>query len=956
MVDNLQIIGGYVVPLADSVSLTKTAFDIENPQKRKTDFSKSIKVPANQETNQLFENLFDVKVSLMTFNPNVKTSYELVVNGISVIRGFCQLISITETDGLIYYELTAKGAIGNLFKSIGEAKLTDLDFSSLNHTWNRTNIDASWSPTLGEGYVYPMITYGTKADFDVWNVEDFKPALFVKQYIDKIFEDAGYTYSSDFFDSTRFKSLVVPQNTETNLLSDSTIEGRQFLVSRSGNQTGINEGDLSNPSALDIFIFNSSAGNFYLPTSGTYSTVNGSWTAADNGLFSLKGYLITNFDYTEVNSATTTLLNTALNTLSYAYLKVAVVRSRSGTETVVDVLNLSIGDAMQGETITASYNSPTFENGFKSANFEVESGDVITLRFVGITFTYSVFVPFVGTMKFDIDLEDYDLTLQSLSQYGLTVERKAIQKDDTMVLNDTVPKEVYQKDFFNAIIKRFNLYMEYDSTDDKNIIIEPLVDFLETDTIDLTEWVDYSSPKIIKPLGALKAGEFLFKDKEDKDVRNELYQIRKPETYGYKKHEIENDFVTETKVVETIFAPCPLISLPTNERVISSIEFPREVGEVSDETALPKLLYWGGELAVNGSWTLDGTTYNDYPYAGHLDNPFDPEFDLNWSVPEMIFYDTSSGGLADLIYTNKNVFNTYWKDYIEQISSSDSKLLEMSVVLDSHRYDLMSFRKLYFFEGVYWRLLDVTDFDPINPKVTMCRFLKLADVDLFSGEQETVFGGGGVFSNGDLTPTKSSLNPRGGGSERGQTFNNGKNNKNGKQSIQNSDDINSGSGTRQTFSSGSDGAKLLADKSVAINSPDVEIIRSGEAFVNSVFLEKKFVRVLTATEAKSLNTTPIKILQGVRSDEYYRITRGYISMDGAVFTDGSELSIRTETTNSELIESSAAFFGTASNKEIMSRLVEVADFGEGLEIYQSADMGGTGSEVTITIIYQIIRF
>ena len=105
--------------------------------------------------------LFHIGFSFV-FNPNLKTTYELVIDGISVMRGYCQLIDIRITNGKIDYVLNAKGAIGDLFSSIGDALVEDLDFSTYNHTWNRTNIEASWTPTLGQGYVYPMIDYGNK--------------------------------------------------------------------------------------------------------------------------------------------------------------------------------------------------------------------------------------------------------------------------------------------------------------------------------------------------------------------------------------------------------------------------------------------------------------------------------------------------------------------------------------------------------------------------------------------------------------------------------------------------------------------------------------------------------------------------------------------------------------------------------------------------------------------------
>jgi len=261
-----QFIGDFQVPTdgVENIPLTKKSYDIENPSVRNSDFSKSIRIPESPEVNKIFEHIFKLDIALQTFNPNLKTPYELIGDGVTLIKGYCQLNQVIEVDGLLRYVITASGAINDLYKSIGESLLTDLDFSSLNHTWNETNIVASWTPTLGQGFVYPMIDYGVKISQSIWKVEDFKPALFVKEYIDKIFAAAGFTFTSTFFDSTRFKSLIIPQSSDIVRLSDTSIQDRQFLVERTtSNQTSIDGCRINSPGDADNLIFNKDTSPFY---------------------------------------------------------------------------------------------------------------------------------------------------------------------------------------------------------------------------------------------------------------------------------------------------------------------------------------------------------------------------------------------------------------------------------------------------------------------------------------------------------------------------------------------------------------------------------------------------------------------------------------------------------------------------------------------------------------------
>ena len=117
------------------------------------------------------------------------------------MQGFLQLLKINKTDdNQIEYEVAIKGNVGNIFTDWADLQLTDLDLSAYNHTYNKTAQKASWVATYGEGYVYPMIDYCVTNGSNglTFDVENFYPAIYVKQYIDSMFTKAGYTYSSAF--------------------------------------------------------------------------------------------------------------------------------------------------------------------------------------------------------------------------------------------------------------------------------------------------------------------------------------------------------------------------------------------------------------------------------------------------------------------------------------------------------------------------------------------------------------------------------------------------------------------------------------------------------------------------------------------------------------------------------------------------------------------------------------
>ncbi len=119
---------------------------------------------------------------------------------------------------MLEYEGALFGELSGLMAEISNKKLEDLDFSAYDHAYTHENISASWDNTPGSGYFYPLIDYGLYRETDIvanqgdYNVGTLRPAFYVKEYIDKIFQAAGYTYTSTFLNTSYFKSLIIPHN------------------------------------------------------------------------------------------------------------------------------------------------------------------------------------------------------------------------------------------------------------------------------------------------------------------------------------------------------------------------------------------------------------------------------------------------------------------------------------------------------------------------------------------------------------------------------------------------------------------------------------------------------------------------------------------------------------------------------------------------------------------------
>ena len=229
-------INGERIELLESLdpNLTFNIADIAKPDQRKADFSKTINLPGSKKINKIFEHIFELGADLQTFNPNNKTDVIYLVNGEVAIDGFLRLMSINNTDGEIVYNCVIIGRVGNFIYDLQDSKLEDLDLSSLDHTYTKANQTATWNYPLTTDYVYPMINYDRNyaglAFSENWNVEDFFPAIKAKKYIDAIFDEAGYSYTSNFFDSAFFNTLIIPFNSRDFKIGESGILNRIFIA------------------------------------------------------------------------------------------------------------------------------------------------------------------------------------------------------------------------------------------------------------------------------------------------------------------------------------------------------------------------------------------------------------------------------------------------------------------------------------------------------------------------------------------------------------------------------------------------------------------------------------------------------------------------------------------------------------------------------------------------------
>lgn len=737
-----------------AIEISKLISDIRDLGSRNTDFSNTVEIPNNGNVDQVFEYAFEVNIAHQTFNSNLKTPVSYQINGIEVIGGFLKLsrMRVNKDKGYVIYECEIKGYFSDLFFKINELFLTDLDFSEYGHVMSYTHVLNTWDPTVipntnvvsgsdvaivaGIGYRYPLIDYGFNNGLvHQYRSYNLRPLLFAYEYLLKIFFNAGKTFSSTFLSSAFFKAKAIPC-TEILQISDMERLAKEFLV---GNSAHTSSPSLSyNGTSWELIAYPYSpimAQNTPAPyndAGGQYNVTTGEITIGHNQNYTLQFY---GNIALELHPPATTDHCDNFDLIIVTWIEQFISGSWATIEDTGPVTITIVGGPLSGGgTILANMQVALSH----TAHFL--AGELYRITLAGISITGLIYRDIVGnaiTTGFsvaDITMGVDDPGISSLSRVSLTLGTLDIYEGDTVNVNSTIPVKVLQKDFLKSIFNIFNLYAEIDVNDPNNYIIETRSDFfLEVDGADPNTYYDWTNKlDITKELitipsaaGSMKGIDFLYKT--DGDYYNKAYQDQYSLPYGTKQARSENQFNTEIQKIELVFSPTPLVGNDVNSLIIPKI-YKNDNGVVSSLRSNIRLLHWGGSIRMPyGNWQFtheDGTIQylTNYPYVGHLDNPYTPTYDLCFDKPLTIFYNLPFGTVYPV---NSTIYEVYYKDMFLGITNKDAKTLIAYFDLNELDIKFFTFRKKIFVDNAYYICNSINDFNILTPKTTQAELLKL---------------------------------------------------------------------------------------------------------------------------------------------------------------------------------------------------------------------------------------
>lgn len=779
MIKEQLFINRIEIPLESSLnpSLTFSIADISAPDKRKSTYSKTIKVPNSKIASEVFGQAFEINLVDGSFDTSKKADMVYLVGGQTIMEGYARLKSTSELDNVdISYNLVLMGETANLFSKIKGKFLHDIDLSEYDHPLLRIAQVQSWDTQilqngvfipfqLGQGYVYPLIDYGYTNNQTNYTPEQLSPAIYVKEYWDRIFEAEGLTYTSTFLGQDLFSRLIIPSDPTIYNLTNAEITALQFSVNTPLMfDTGtVNSNNLTKEAQSSSVVVRMS--NDVSDPSALYNNVTGEYTITSNGTYNLNVLLDINTTFTPSNLVVPTEASSGIRGVVSLLVNGSAiidqfdfsmnphglsvgVKSTSATPVVPDLDYYDIDN--QGVRTFRSQ-SPPDRYQLNAVGVPLSAGDVVTIEYTAGFYKDSGEPSYFtdGTPFVSYDGNAY-ITM-AVGAFSNVLLNQSVGYGNTINVNNSIPLNYKQGEFLMDIIKMFNLQVAPDRNLRNNFIIEPHDNYyLSIKTNDWSEKHAINKPFTLTPTGKLKNLTYSYSYKEDKDYYNQTYLNQWQEVNGYRQVIASNDFLKGEYATKLSFSPTPLVSDPNSEIVI-----PRIVKLDNANQAIPtkfnrRILYYGGLLGnPNGGnlltpWAFYDETANQYinqytyPYAGNFDDPFNATLDINFGLVKEVYYDTN---ISPIAVTNGNLYNNYYKNMMEGILDPNGKVFEGMFHLTPDDIYGFSFRDLYWHNNALWRLMEIKNYNPTSDELVKCVFQKSRTIIPYSPIFVPVLGG-----------------------------------------------------------------------------------------------------------------------------------------------------------------------------------------------------------------------
>ena len=678
------------IPLTLSVDNFKNAFE------KVQSYSKNFTLPATKRNNKIFTHCFDIQRTstndVTGFNVHKKTRAILKESGHTIFEGYLKLNDILYKDGMTTYNVNLYSSPITFKDSVSDKTLRDLQISELDHEYTANNVENSWTgglilknplpagtlagtdgSTVTDVLKYPMCNWRGDIVLNNGNthlaldkLEDcFRPWIRISYLWNKIFEDAGYSYTSTFLNTTRFTKLFMDFNWgEGNGIG---VHGNHTW--EYNDQVGVQWlGTSFAVVKFDNWVSNQAVGSSY------YNMTTGKMTSIANNC---------TIDVTYNMKVD----NNSNGSRGYS----CRWEHRDSAGNLLEEI-----DRQDGRISGSAFGDPS-EKWKGSFDVVMNVGDVLYPTAKALT---------ANKMRIH---NGHDGWVRQ------TITNEGGRTCDTLL--NKIRGNIKQWDFIKSFLDMFNLVIMVDKENATNLLIEPYIDIFvepihegnttgttsDTKFHDWTHLVDATELKMT-PLSDLhKITQFTYK-MDEKDYCLDYY-ANQTNGYIYGAANWDADglsMLQGTKKLENkVFAPCfikPILDNFDNDCVVPNIySANKDQTEFEDFANKPRIAYDVGNVTLSsGSYSIPAsqnstsgsniftneTTFRQFAHVTEIPTT-STTFDYNYGRCGLI----SPIGSAPI----DNLFSIYWFPYYLELYNVDTRAVKLKIALTPKEIASFSF-------------------------------------------------------------------------------------------------------------------------------------------------------------------------------------------------------------------------------------------------------------------------
>jgi len=290
--------------------------------------------------------------------------------------------------------------------------------------------------------------------------------------------------------------------------------------------------------------------------------------------------------------------------------------------------------------------------------------------------------------------------------------------------------DMRQIDFLNDVIKMHNCAIVPSRIVPNQIGIIPQNNYLGTgDVVDWTGKLDISKDVMMGSTVDIQKATFQFTYTAGEDAYSKLYKDAnrvygdfKSEGYTINPSTAPSDFAIGDQKITLVTRSAPAAVIPGTACPIQCF-YNEQLEYVAPG---PRCLYNAGTQNVNlyNEVTLTATPTTTVPILNHYsDATFVnvDDYDLNWAPEVPPHVQTVNANPYN------NLFNLYWRNYMNEIYSPEGRIMEAFFALDLKDILTFSFADKIWIQDSYWRILEITDYKVGYNESTKVKLIKFLD-------------------------------------------------------------------------------------------------------------------------------------------------------------------------------------------------------------------------------------